>query len=286
MTDTDPTVPYSAGTARPRIAMPANACDCHMHLFDDAFPLVANAVLKPLPASIADYRKLQRRLGLTRQVIVQPSPYGLDNRLLLRELQAIGPTARGVAVVDDTVQRDALDELHRAGVRGTRFNLVQAGATHADMLEEVARRIAPLGWHLQLHMKPADFIASIDRIAALPVPVVFDHMARFATEPALQPQVQDGLRRLLAHGRTWLKLSGAYLASGRGEPYDDIAPFVEELARDFPERLVWGSDWPHVTEAPSYPDDATLADLLLRWMPDAALREQVLVANPARLYGF
>lgn len=277
---------HSAGFAGPSFAMPRQACDCHMHVFDSAFALAEGAVLAHADAGIAAYRGLQRRLGLARNILVQPSSYGLDNRLLCRTLAQLGEAARGVAVVDDQVGTAQLDALARSGVTGVRFNLVQRGATRVEMLGRVAQRVQPLGWHIQLHMLPGDLVAHQRTIDALPVPVVIDHIARFASQPEMQPRVQQSLRQLLANGKTWLKLSGAYLASAQGAPpFDDLTDFVGELVRDYPQRLLWGSDWPHATEAVK-PDDGALLDLLGQWAPDAALRHQILELNPALLYGF
>lgn len=284
--DAQPDPLHSAGSGAPSFVLPQRACDCHMHVFDQAFPFAPGALIRPPDASLEAYRVLQRRLGLQRHVVVQPSSYGTDNRLLLQALAEQGECARGVAVIDDHSEPAELNRLVAAGVQGVRFNLVQRGATTLSMLPTVARRIQPLGWHVQLHITPGDIVRNEDAIAELRVPVVIDHMARYASEPGLELQVRACVTRLLAAGGTWLKLSGAYLASRVGPPdYGDLEDFVQALARDFPERLVWGTDWPHTTEA-SKPDDALLADLLLRWLPDPAVREQVLVRNPAALYGF
>lgn len=277
---------HSTGSDGPSFAMPSHACDCHMHLFDNAYPLAEGAEIHHPNASIGAYRRLQNRLGLNRNVLVQPSSYGLDNRLLVSALAELGNSSRGVAVIDDSVSPDELETLTRSRVTGARFNLVQRGATHIGMLQAVAQRVRPLGWHIQIHMRPTDLVAHYQVIDALPVPVVIDHMARFATEPSIQRSLHECVRALLSNGKTWMKLSGAYLASQQvSPPFSDLSDFVAEMVRDFPTRLVWGSDWPHATEKIK-PDDGALLSMLGHWIPDEEVRDQILERNPALLYGF
>lgn len=256
-----------------------------MHVFDDAFSPASGAVLTHANASLSAYERVQRRLGLRLHVIVQPSSYGLDNGLLVQTLKAAGPAARGVAVVDDNVTDETLLHLSSQGVVGARFNLVQQGATRIAMLDRVAQRVQTFGWHLQLHLRPDDLLAHQDLIAGLPVPVVLDHWGRVATQPLEQPRVAACIARLLDEGNTWIKLSGAYLATHSQSPYDDLGAHARTWAAAHPDRLLWGTDWPHATEDRK-PNDAHLLDLLAHWLPDAGVRFQVLVTNPQRLYGF
>ena len=269
----------------PAFEVPADACDCHMHLFDTRLPFAAGAGLTHGDASPDEYRALQRRLGLTRNVIVQPSSYGRDHRVLRAGLRAFGAQVRGVAVVGPDVDDAELSELHAAGVLGTRFNLVQHGATGEAMLEAVAQRIRPLGWHVQVHLHPADLLRWSDRLVSLPVPVVIDHFARVHADPELAQRVQTCVDDLLATGRVWLKLSAPYIACGGDAPPDALGPFVRGLVQRHPDRLLWGTDWPHVTEAHK-PDDARLMNLLAAWLPDAGARQRILVDNPHVLYRF
>jgi predicted TIM-barrel fold metal-dependent hydrolase len=280
-------VPYSSGMERPELKAPANACDCHMHIYDSRFPVAANATLRPPDAHVDDYRRLQRRLGTTRNVVVTPSTYGTDNRCTLDALGQLGAGARGVAVVDTSVEDDELKRLADQGVRGIRFNLVQAGATTVDMLEPLARRVEPLAWHVQIHML-GDQIAQIgDLLARLPAPVVFDHLGRIPQPAGEQHPAYRVIRGLLDQGRAWVKLSGAYMDSKVGPPYADATALAKAYVAAAPERLVWGSDWPHPTvPVDKKPDDALLFDLLAEWAPDAATRERILVRNPEVLYGF
>jgi D-galactarolactone isomerase len=278
-------IPYSAGVDRPAFTLPENACDCHMHLFDNQFPFVSPTALTHPDANVEDYRLLQKRLGLKRCVVVQPSSYGLDHRALLNGLRRLGRDARGVAVVDSSVDKKTLAELNEQGVVGTRFNLVQRGATHDSMLEPVAHLVREYGWHLQLHMSAEVFLAVADRLAALPVPIVIDHLARVNTDPLRSAEVEARLLKLLDHGDTWIKLSGAYIASHDHPCYRDLDGFVQRLLKSHPERAVWGSDWPHVTEAEK-PNDADLLNLTERWAPDERVRRRIFVDNPASLYKF
>ncbi len=277
--------PHSAGRGGPDFEVPKGACDCHMHLFDTRLPFAAGAPLVHGDASGDDYRRLQQRLGLTRNVIVQPSSYGRDHRVLLAGLRALGPAARGIAVIAPDVPEEELSALQAAGVVGVRFNLVQHGATDDSMLEAVTRRIQHLGWHIQLHLHTRDLLRLASRLAALPVPIVLDHFARVNADTALASQVAEQVERLLDTGRAWLKLSAPYIASLDAPAYANLDAFVQKLLQRHPDRLVWGSDWPHVTEADK-PDDAQLLSLLALWAPDEDLRKRLLVDNPQRLYGF
>jgi predicted TIM-barrel fold metal-dependent hydrolase len=282
-------VPWSSGSAPAKTRAPAGAADCHHHIYSARFKVDPNSTLRPGEASVADYRLLQKRIGTSRNVVVQPSTYGVFNDGLIEALNEFGPAARGVAVVNTSVTDDELKRLDAAGVRGVRFNLASpGGATSMDMLEAVAKRIAPLGWHIQFFM-PADLIYMARRaLNELPCPAVFDHLAHLPepqgiTHPAF-PVVVD----LLQKGKAWLKLSGAYADSKVGPPtYADSTAVAKAYVSAAPDRLVWGSDWPHPTEqSKTLPDDAVLFDLLAEWAPDEAVRNRILVDNPARLYGF
>lgn len=283
-------VPFSAGTQPPAAALPAGACDAHIHVYDARFPAVPGARLTPPDASVADYRRLQQRTGLRRAVFVTPSTYGADNRAMLQALEALGDDARGVAVIDGSETDAELARLHALGVRGVRLNLSLGVGTHADMLAPIAQRIAPLGWHLQLLM-PADVLqAQAAVLSALPVPLVFDHFARLSPADAGHHPAHALVLQLLRAGRAWIKLSGGYLVSPMHSTED---PALGDLARSFldaaPERVVWGSDWPHATATAGLqplPDDARQLDRLGQWTGGGDLLAQVLVRNPAELYGF
>ena len=278
--------PFSSGSDAPTFTLPADACDCHMHIYDSRFPAAPGAKLRPADATVAMYRLLQRRLGTSRNVVVTPSTYGTDNRCTLDALAQFGPSARGVAVADTGISDEALRHLDRAGVRGLRFNLAVGAVTTADMIEPLARRIAPLGWHVQVNMPLEELERQRAMLQRLPVPVVFDHFGRIPVATATEHPAYALIVDLMQRERAYIKLSGAYLASKAGAPaYADVAPLARALIDAAPNGVLWGSDWPHPTEA-SKPDDSALLSLLAQWAPDAALRERILVANPARLYRF
>lgn len=276
--------PHTTGIDPPVFSVPEGACDCHMHVFDSSLPFAPGRVLRHSDASMGDYRLLQARLGLARHVIVQPSSYGRDHRVLLQGLRASRGRARGIAVIDPSATAQELEVLRAHGVVGVRFNLVQAGATDDSMLEDVARLTQPLGWHIQLHLGTADLVRLADRLLALPVPIVLDHFARVHADASLADQAEATAWRLMRSGKAWLKLSAPYIASPRSSGYEDLDGFVQRLAGNHLDRLLWGTDWPHVTE-PRKPDDAVLMNLLGRWLSQDEI-QQVLATNPAMLYGF
>ncbi|WP_295531631.1 amidohydrolase family protein [uncultured Pseudacidovorax sp.] len=285
------TVPHSAGVARPGFALPAGACDSHMHIFDPRFAPSKHWKRQPPDAPVAVYRQLQARIGTQRAVVVTPSTYGTDNACTLDALAQMGGAARGVAVVEAGVDAAELQRLHGLGVRGLRVNFVTPqswGTTTPDMLATLAAKVAPLGWHIQVFVHPEQLLAMAALLRSLPVPLVVDHMARLDPAQGASGDAFDLLCRLLDAGNTWVKLSGAYMRSAIGGPgYDDTVAAGQALVRRAPERLVWGSDWPHTTETPGSVDDAALVDLLARWCEgDAARIARIVVHNPAKLYDF
>ena len=281
-------VPWSSGTAPPRLKAPANACDCHMHVYSTRFPAAPNAKLLPPDASVDAHRLLQKRLGTTRTIVVNPSTYGTDNSCTLDAIAKLGASARGVAVVDTSVTDAELKRLDDLGVRAIRFNLVQSGATTIDMLEPLSRRVNDFGWHVQVHMLGDQIVEAADLLRRLPSPIVFDHLARIPQPAGVDHPAFALVLKLLDTGRTWVKLSGAYMETKVGPPtYADVSKVARAYVKAAPERLTWASDWPHPTEqADAKPDDAILFDLLADWTPDEATRNRILVDNPVALYGF
>ncbi|HEY6988898.1 MAG TPA: amidohydrolase family protein [Bryobacteraceae bacterium] len=268
----------------PHTKAPANTTDCHHHIYDSRFPVDPRAKLRPPNATVADYRLLQRRIGITRHVIVQPSTYGVDNRCMLDALHQFGPaTTRGIAVVNTKVSETALKELHAAGVRGIRFNTQPAGVTTMEMIEPLTKRISALGWHIQINTSAEQILASVPIWRRVPVPIVFDHLGHVTTTAA---PAFNAIRRLLQAGKCWIKLSGVYIDTKIGPPtYADTDAVARAYVKEAPERLVWGTDWPHPTEKDK-PDDALLFDLLAQWTGSETVRKRILVDNPAKLYGF
>ena len=282
--------PWSAGSAAATLALPAGATDCHHHIYDARFPVDGRATLRPADATVSDYRQLQARLGTSRSVVVQPSTYGTDNSCLVEALAQLGSSARGIAVVDAAVSRSELDALHAAGVRGVRFNLSRPAGAAIEDVGALARAIEPLGWHVQVHAPGGAYPDAIHHLRDLPVPLVIDHLGRLAQPDATDQPAFALLRALVDAGNTWIKLSGAYHDTRSGAPdYADAGILTKEWLAVAPQRMLWGTDWPHTAamagEKPM-PDDARLLDLFGEWVPDAALRQRVLVDNPAAFYGF
>ena len=256
-----------------------------MHIYDGArfSPPRPGARMQP-DATLADYRLFQQRIGTSRTVVVTPAAYHTDNAVTLDALTQLGAQARGVAVVHPTATDADLRQMGQSGICGIRFTQFDpnTAATTLDMIEPLARRVEPLGWHVQIHLRADQIVAAADLLQRLPGTVVFDHLGRLRSgvnDPAFTI-----IRRMLDGGRTWVKLSGAYML-GAGPDYAEASPIVRAYIQAAPERVVWGSDWPHPTEAEK-PDDAVLFDLLNDWAPDEATRQRILVDNPAKLYGF
>ena len=282
-------VPHSSGTRRPRLAAPDGACDCHMHIYDSRFGPSPHWKQVPPEAPVATYRQLQARLGTSRTVVVQPSTYGIDNRCTLDALRQLGEFARGVAVIEPEIPDSDLASMHGVGVRGVRVNFVTPqswGVTTAARLRSTANRIAPLGWHVQVFMTADQIAQMIDVLQGLPTIVVIDHLGRMPQPAGSSHAAYGAVCKLLERGRTFVKLSGAYMGTQIGPPsYADNASVARGYVKTAPERVVWGSDWPHPTESQK-PDDADLLDLLLECAPDDATRRTILVDNPRSLYGF
>uniref|UniRef100_C5CVK6 Amidohydrolase 2 n=1 Tax=Variovorax paradoxus (strain S110) TaxID=543728 RepID=C5CVK6_VARPS len=285
-------VPHSSGTRKPACTAPAGACDAHMHVYDRRFALHGSRDAMVDDATAADYRLLQQRIGTERTVVVQPRVHGTDNSVTLDAIRTLGAAhTRGVAVVRPDVSDAELERLHAGGIRGIRFTLYTAAnaATGFEMVEPLAQRVHALGWHVQLHWNADQIAGHAALLARLPCTIVFDHLARLPLPGAMAHPAFDVVSRLRDNGRTWIKLSGAYLdsKSGAAGGYADTSAIAQAWVRQAPERVVWGSDWPHPTEpAAAKPDDALLFDLLGQWVPDEAQRRRVLVDNPALLYDF
>lgn len=279
-------VKWSSGTERPRLQAPANACDCHHYIYDARYPADRRGEAFAGDASVADYRALQHRLGVTRHVVVQPSIYGLHNRVMLAALTAFGPEARGVAVVDDRITDAKLRRLHEQGVRGIRFNFAPSGPTTTAMIEPLARRVGDLGWHIEVNAWAAVLPAIVPILARVPGTVVLDHLGHIPEPEGVRDPNFALVRRLIDNGKTWVKLAAPYDATKIGPPtYADSSALARAYVDIAPERVVWGTNWPHPGEDPK-PDDALLFDLLLDWAPDETVRKRILVENPAMLYDF
>ena len=289
---TQTTVPNSAGTESPKLKAPAKACDCHIHIYDPTrFPLAPSPRVAPANAAVPQYRLLQKRIGTTRVVIVTPRNYVTDNRAMVDAIAQLGKTnARGVAVLHPTVTDRELRRLNDAGVRGIRFSLNDpaTAVVTPDMIEPLSKRVADLGWHIQLNVDGDQIVEFDALLRRLPSQIVFDHLAHPPLMAGIDHSSHGIVRKQIDQGRAWVKLSGAYLNSTIGAPfYPEATKIAQAFVRAAPERLVWGSDWPHPTAAPDQkPDDAVLFDLLSVWAPVEATRHRILVENPEKLYGF
>lgn len=275
-----------ANLLRPKLVAPPGACDTHMHFYDARFPSAPTAWITPPDAWVDDYRALQARLGLERVVVVQPSTYGRDNTAQIEAMTTFGGSARGVMVVDRDVSDAELDRLTSQGVCGARFFMLAGAAVPWEILEEVAARVHPFGWHIQLQMNGRDLPERADRLKRLPGGLVVDHIGRYMDPVSVDDPSFKVLLDLVERGRCWVKLSAPYESSITGPPrYEDVTVLARALVKAAPERMLWASNWPH----PGHPDgqdEAALLDLLLDWADDETTRARILVDNPAELYGF
>lgn len=275
----------------PKLKAPSGACDCHMHIFEPRFPPRADSPYPPPVATVADYRRIvQKRLGLSRAVVIQSVTHGTDNSNLVAALETFGKDeGRGVAVVDTNVEDAELERLHAAGVRGIRFEMA-TGVLPWEALETVAARIAPLGWHIDLQTDGRQLPSLIDRLLDLPCPIVLDHYGKFADALAVDHPAVAALRRLLSSRNGWVKLTAPYAGRHRRpEPWPELIPIARAYLETAPDRVVWGSEYPQ-SMLPIFgipiPDHALLLDLLLDYTSDDAMIHRILVDNPAALYDF
>jgi D-galactarolactone isomerase len=250
--------------------------------------MVPSQRLPPTDAAVPQYRLLQKRIGTTRVVVVTPRNYATENQVTVDAIGQLGPNARGVVVLHPTVTDAQLKRFHEAGVRGIRFSLSDpaTAVVTLDMVEPLSKRVADLGWHVQFNVEGQQIVEWADLLRRLPTPLVFDHMGHPPLPEGIAHPSHRILRGLIDRGRTWVKLSGAYSNTKVGPPYPDATKIAQAFVKAAPDRVVWGSDWPHPTEEPGHkPDDALLFDLLTEWAPDAATRHRLLVENPVALYG-
>ncbi len=274
-----------------RFTPPANACNGHCHVFGPAnqFPFAADRTYTPPDSGFAEFQKHQDRLGLTRAILVQASCHGTDNSAMIDALERGGGKYAGVALIDDSHTDDDLAAFHTAGIRGIRFNFVQhlGGAPDPTFFWRQVERIAPLGWHIELHFDARDLSSNADLFERLSVPYIIDAMGRVDATAGLE---QEPFRYLLNMLRTdekaWVKVSGAERITADGTPpYDDVVPYARALIQAAPDRTLWGTDWPH-PNVRHMPDDGDLIDLLADHAPDEEDRNRILVDNPERLYDF
>jgi len=285
------------------VDIPAGACDCHVHVFGPVsqYPYDPARTYTPAPASLSDLVSWHRDLGITRVVIVQPSPYGTDNTCLLDALRQLGDSGRGVAVINDATPDDALWSMQRAGVRGVRVNLETAGVHDTALarrtLQRAAERVTPLGWHVQTYVNLETFAALTDVLAELPTMLVVDHFGRASAARGVSQPGFNVLLEAVASGRVYVKLSAPYRISSEPD-YVDAREVARALIDANPERVLWGSDWPHPGSAAGKPlpvdvitpfrqeDNRRALERCLEWAETPDRIRKIMVDNPARLYGF
>ncbi len=283
--------------SKPRFAVPAGAVDAHCHVFGPGaeFPYAAERKYTPCDASKRQLYALRDRLGFARNVVVQATCHGADNRAMVDALVHSGGRARGVATVRRSITDKELESLHAAGVRGVRFNFLKrlVDFTPRDELMEIAGRIAPLGWHVVVYFEAADLAELWDFFTALPTTVVVDHMGRpDVKEPVDGPQFQRFVSLMREHPNVWskvscperLSLSGPPALDGERNAYRDVVPFGRHLVETFPDRVLWGTDWPHPNLKGHMPDDGLLVDFIPHIAVNAEAQRRLLVDNPMRLY--
>jgi len=274
----------------PAMQLPPGSCDAHVHIFGpfDRYPLPDDRSFTPALAPESALRRWHERFGFERCVIVQSQGHGYDHQPLLDALRSGAGRYKGVALVRPTDSDATLARYDEAGVCGARFHFLAhlGGRPDLNAIREVAARIKPLGWHLAIHVAGDDIAEHAEFIRTLDVPVVIDHMARPDISSAPDGVAMRALRRLMDTGRVWVKLSGADRLSKTGAPFHDALPIARSLAAHAPERVMWGSDWPHVNLHGPMPDDGDLVDLISSIVPDEGDRRLLLVDNPAQFFGF
>ncbi len=280
---------YMATPSRPKLKLPAGACDAHVHVMgpESRFAF-ANVNLTKQDAPKEKLFALHDRLGIEHCVIVHTTSHGTDNSATADALAAKGGAYRGVALVPTTVSDAELKRLDAAGFCGARFHYMGHVALREPIEAVIAfgKRLAAIGWHLQIHMA-AELIAELaPAIKRSPVPVVIDHMGRIDASLGLAQKPFQDLLRVMTEGHVWVKVSGCDRASRAGPPYADAVPFARKLVSEFGDRCVWGTDWPHPNHPPPIPDDGVLVDILSEIAPSRAALQALLVDNPQRFYRF
>jgi len=291
-------LPPDPNTRKPRFTPPPNSCDTHFHVFGppELFPFLSTHEYTPPAAPLAHYLKMAAVIGMERAVVVQPSVHGLDNSATLDAIAKSGGRFRGVARIDDKTPKAELQKLHDGGVRGVRFNLLDRprGNVKLDVLDRCVEHIAEFGWSVDLHIDTKNLLEQERRIRALPIPVVIDHIARVKPAEGLNQPAFQLLLDLMKSKKVWVKVSGAdkicntKVHSYFGLPFVEVIPFARAVIAAAPDRVIWGTDWPHSNNfAPGHtPNDGDLVDLLAEFALDETTRRKILVDNPAALYGF
>ncbi|WP_315832259.1 amidohydrolase family protein [Bradyrhizobium prioriisuperbiae] len=275
---------------KPVLALPPGSCDSHCHIYGpfDRFPLPRDRSFTPNEAPETALRRLHGHLGIARAVIVQSQGHGFDHRPLLDALARSAGRYRGVALLKPSCSEEEIAAFDAAGICGVRFNFLShlGGRPDIDAMRAIIAKVRPFGWHVAVHVAGDDITIWSDVIRTIAAPVVIDHMARPPLSAGPDGSAMRTLRALVDGGKVWVKLSGGDRLSAAGAPYRDAKPIAASLARHAPERMLWGTDWPHVNLQGSMPDDGDLVDFIGDIVPDEASRRRMLVDNPAAFFGF
>lgn len=292
MNDSIPTIsaPHASPHAPRTFSPPPNSCDAHCHIFGPAsrFPYSLDRTYTPPDSGLEQFETLQRQLGLSRAVFVQASCHGVDNSAMLDGISRGNGRFAGVAMIDESFSSRDISALHDQGVRGTRFNFVAhlGGAPEPDSFWRIVERVQPFGWHIVLHFDASDLPNFAGLFESMPCPYVIDHMARVPVGGGLEQESFQQLLAMMSDERCWVKISGAERLTAHGAPpYEDVTPYAQALIAAAPDRVLWGSDWPH-PNVRHMPDDGDLLDLLASFAPDEETRTRILVTNPESLYDF
>jgi predicted TIM-barrel fold metal-dependent hydrolase len=278
-----------ANPTKPKQPLPVGAWDAHCHVFGPAadFPYAEDRSYTPPDAPFETLQALHNHLGFTRGVIVQASCHGSDNRAMLEAIARSEGRYRGVAIVDGSETDEQLAEMDAGGVRGVRFNFVAhlGGAPDLDVFDSTVDRLADLGWHVVLHLDAQDILTYAERLARIPVPFIIDHMGRVKAQDGIEQQSFRALQQLMENPLAWVKVCGAERVSVGRRPFEDAVPFAQKLIELAPERVLWGTDWPHPNISKDMPNDGGLVDLMFNFCTDPLLRQKLLIDNPMKLYG-
>jgi 2-pyrone-4,6-dicarboxylate lactonase len=283
-------LPPDPNPHRPKLKLPPKSCDAHCHVFGpkDKFPYHESSTYEPPDAGKEKLRELHRILGIERAVIVQASCHGPDNRAMLDAIASSGGAYRGVCIARATFTDDDFRRLHEGGVRGVRFNFVThlGGTPNLEAMTSILSRVKPLGWHVIIHVNAEDLIKFESFFGQLTMEVIVDHMGRVPCDKGTGQDAFKVLKRFMERENWWCKICGAERISRAGPPFEDAVPFAQELIALAPNRILWGTDFPHPNITRWMPNDGDLVDLLARFAPDPALQKHILVDNPERLYRF
>lgn len=274
---------------RPAFAMPRGACDCHVHVFgpQSTFPFSEQRSYTPEDCTFEDLRDLHATLGIDRAVIVHGGAHGTDNRVTLAALDREPDRLRGVAVIPSGLPRSELEQMHRRGMRGCRMSTVVSGGASFAHLRGLAEETFDLGWHLVLHFHHArELVEVAPQLKEIRSPFVLDHLARITPEEGIGSEPFTTLLRLLDTDRCWIKLASLYRLSAEPYPHRDMLPMISRIVEARPDRIIWGSNWPHPICPVPMPNDGDIVDLIPLWLPDEQTRQLALVDNPSILYGF